>query len=105
MKPIYHGTGREILCQKGLHNVKKIANTAEREIVTPYVFPPFTEVIGEQIKNKKCFRNIYAPLDAKFKITTYMYKAWLQPSNKFGIDQVKGSKDIERAHTGLERVV
>ena len=25
--------------------------------------------------NKKCFRNIYAPLGAKFKITTYMYKA------------------------------
>ena len=29
--------------------------------------------------NKKCFRNIYAPLGAKFKITTNMYKAWLQP--------------------------
>ena len=29
--------------------------------------------------NKKCFRNIYAPLAAKFKITTYMYKAlWIQ---------------------------
>ena len=27
------------------------------------------------------------------------------PSTKFGIDQVKGSKDIERAHTRLERVV
>ena len=25
--------------------------------------------------NMKCFRNIYAPLGAKFKITTYMYKA------------------------------
>ena len=28
---------------------------------------------------KKCFRNIYAPLGAKFKITTDMYKAlWFQ---------------------------
>ena len=26
-------------------------------------------------KTKNCFRNIYAPLGAKFKITTYMYKA------------------------------
>ena len=33
----------------------------------------------EFITNKKCFRNIYAPPGAKFKITTYMYKAWLQP--------------------------
>ena len=41
VKPIYHGTGREILGQKGLHNVKNIANTAEREIVTPYAFSPF----------------------------------------------------------------
>ena len=49
-----------------------------------------------EILNKKCFRNIYAPLSAKFKITTYMYKAWLQPCTKFGIDQVKGSKDIEQ---------
>ena len=39
-------------------------------------------LIRKQMKlkfNKKCFRNIYAPLGAKFKITTYMYKAWLQP--------------------------
>ena len=28
--------------------------------------------------NKKCFRNINAPLGEKFKITTYMYKAWMQ---------------------------
>ena len=31
------------------------------------------------VQNKKCFRNIYAPLGAKFKTTTYMYKAWVQP--------------------------
>ena len=102
-------------------------------------------------KNKKCFRNIYALLGAKFKITTYMYKAWLQPLHqvwywssegvkrywadntlgsrewfdldlwtcdlkinrehllievnpctKFGIDQVKGSNDIERTTLGLQ---
>ena len=29
----------------------------------------------KESKNKKCFRNMYAPLGAKFKITTYMYKA------------------------------
>ena len=100
---------------------------------------------------KKCFRNIYAPLGAKFKITTYMYKAWLQPLHqvwywssegvkrywadntlgsrewfdldlwtcdlkinrdhllievnhctKFGFDQVKGSKYIERTTLGLQ---
>ena len=29
--------------------------------------------------NMKCFRNIYAPLGAEFKISTYMYKAlWIQ---------------------------
>ena len=99
--------------------------------------------------NKKCFRNINAPLGAKFKITTY--KAWLQslhqvwyrssegvkrywadntvgweewfdldlwtcdlkinrdhlliegnPCTKYGIDQVKGSKDIDRTRLGLQ---
>ena len=29
----------------------------------------------DQKDNKKCFRNIYTLLGAKFKITTYMYKA------------------------------
>ena len=33
---------------------------------------------------------------AKFKITSYMYKAWVHPCIKIGIDQLKGSKDIER---------
>ena len=28
--------------------------------------------------NKKCFRNTYALLGAKFKTTTYTYKAWVQ---------------------------
>ena len=33
----------------------------------------------DQKDNKKCFRNIYTLLGAKFKITTYMYKAlWIQ---------------------------
>ena len=50
------------------------------------------------IINKKCFRNIYAPLGAKFKITSYMYNHLLiegNPCTMFGIDQVKDSKDIE----------
>ena len=31
----------------------------------------------KELTNKKCFRNIYAPLGGKFKITTYIYKAWV----------------------------
>ena len=51
----------------------------------------------------KCFRNTCAPLGAKYKITTYMYKAWAQPRTKFGIDQVKGSKDIEETTQWAEK--
>ena len=35
----------------------------------------FTDFENKQ----KCFRNMYTPLGAKFKTTSYMYKAWLQP--------------------------
>ena len=41
------------------------------------------------------FQKYICPLGAKFKTTTYMNKAWVHPCTKFGIDQVKGSKDIE----------
>ena len=39
------------------------------------------------------------PLGAKYKITTYMYN----PCTKFGIDQEKGSKDIERTTQWAEK--
>ena len=46
--------------------------------------------------NKKCFRNIYAPLLQNLKLLLICTRHGCNPCTKFGIDQVKGSKDIEQ---------
>ena len=50
----------------------------------------------EFITNKKCFRNIYAPLVQNLKSLLICIRHGCNLCTKFGIDQVKGSKDIEQ---------
>ena len=48
-------------------------------------------------KKQEMFQKHKSPLGAKFKITTYMCTRYgCNPCTKFGIDQMKGSKDIEQ---------
>ena len=52
-----------------------------------------------QNSNKKSFRNIYVPFGAKFKITTYMYKEWMQPLHQVWCWSSKGVKSYLGGNT------
>ena len=63
-----------------------------------------------KLKKKKCFKKIYAPLVQNTKSLLICTKHGRYPCTKFGIDQVKGSKDIKQTtqlaeKSGLRKVV
>ena len=48
---------------------------------------------------QKSFRNIYVPFDAQFKISTYMYKEWVQPLHQVWCWSSKGVKSYLGGNT------